>query len=294
MQFQTMKEFLVLAETLNFLEAAERLYISQATLSKHIREMEKELDITLFNRSTRKVELTEIGMRMIPYARQAAALHADYTQEVDDYKDRMNNYLAIGCVNHWDDIDLGKLTMDFQRSHPNVHIHIITSESDELLTMVANDSCHFAIVRERPDLPEDGMSRILLCEDPLYAFLPKKSPLAANERIELSQLKDEFFLLESDNGIAYRLGVDACKDAGFLPNVIYRGGPPQAINYLMNGLGVYLMFRSPLGPGSWENEVVRCSLAPKVHANINLAYKESCLTDAGKVFLKFMQEYTFD
>ena len=66
MQVQMLQEFLVLAETLNFLAAASDLYISQATLSKHIREMEKELGAPLFKRTTRKVELTELGVRTIP------------------------------------------------------------------------------------------------------------------------------------------------------------------------------------------------------------------------------------
>lgn len=293
MQFQTMREFLVLADTLNFLSAADQLYISQATLSKHIREMEKELDAPLFKRSTRKVELTELGMRMIPYAQRAAALQDEYAKEVEEYKERLSNYLIIGCITHWDTVDLSMMTIAFQRLNPSFHLHIITDESEELLSMLKAGACQFAIVREEADPPDDGLNRVLLCEDPLYAFLPKNHPLAGNEHISLIQLKDEPFLMGADGSLSYKLGKNACEEAKFRPNIIYRGGRPQTFNYLMHGLGVGLMFGNPLGQNENEQSVVRLSLEPSIHANINLIYQDENLSSVGKAFLDFVKGYHF-
>ena len=58
MNTENLKEFIVLAETKNFWEASERLYMNQSTLSKHIKNLESELGISLFTRTTRRVELT--------------------------------------------------------------------------------------------------------------------------------------------------------------------------------------------------------------------------------------------
>ena len=190
MQFQTMREFLVLADTLNFLAASEQLFISQAALSKHIREMEKELGASLFKRSTRKVELTELGMRMIPYAQRAAALQDEYTKEIEEYLERLSNYLVIGCITHWDTVDLSMMTIAFQKLNPDFRLHIITDESEELLAMLEAEACQFAIIREQQLPPDDGLNRLLLCEDPLYAFLPKNHALAESEYISLMQLKE--------------------------------------------------------------------------------------------------------
>lgn len=294
MQFQTMCEFLVLADTLNFLSAADQLYISQATLSKHIREMEKELGAPLFKRSTRKVELTELGMRMIPYAQRAAALQQEYTREAEEYKERLSNYLVIGCITHWDTVDLSMMTIAFQRLNPSFHLHIITDESEELLSMLEADVCQFAIVREEVLPPEDGLNRVLLCVDPLYAFLPKSHPLAGNERISLAQLKDEPFLMGADGSLSYKLGKNACEDAQFRPNIIYRGGRPQTFNYLMHGLGVGLMFGNPIGHSANEQSVVRLPLDTGLHANINLVYKNGALSNVGKAFLDFVRQYHFE
>lgn len=78
------REFTVLAEVKNYWEAAERLYINQSTLSKHIKSMENELGILLFDRSTRHVELTRYGKALLPYARSISP-------------DRNRNFLLFSC-----------------------------------------------------------------------------------------------------------------------------------------------------------------------------------------------------
>ena len=61
MELNHLKEFVVLAKIENYMEAAENLFISQSTLSKHIKSLETELGINLFDRTTRQVKLNEAG-----------------------------------------------------------------------------------------------------------------------------------------------------------------------------------------------------------------------------------------
>ena len=68
------REFVMLADCLNFSEAAERLFISQSSLSKHIRALERELGGELFVRTTRTIRLSEMGTVYLPYARKIADL----------------------------------------------------------------------------------------------------------------------------------------------------------------------------------------------------------------------------
>lgn len=291
MQIQAMQEFLTLAETLNFLAAADQLYISQATLSKHIREMEKELGIPLFKRTTRKVELTEMGVRTIPYARQMAELFSAYTAEVEEHKERLKNSLTVGCINHWDMIDLGMLTMDFRTAYPNTRIQITTGESDELLSMLQRDMFHFVIVREEAAPPEDNLNRVSLCEDPLYVFLPRTHRLAGHPSVSLDQLRGDSFIMGPDGSLSHKLGLRTCGEAGFQPSIIYQGGGPQVMNYISHGLAVGLMFSNPAELTAYADEVLCVPLEPKVAANINIAYKNNRLTDAGKAFLGFLRQY---
>ena len=79
MEINYLREFVVLAQTGNFMEAADLLYCSQSTLSKHIQNMETELGVPLFDRTTRKVALSKFGQLLLPYAKQIAELQDTYT-----------------------------------------------------------------------------------------------------------------------------------------------------------------------------------------------------------------------
>ena len=72
MNTEYIHEFVVLAETKNFWEASERLFMNQSTLSKHIKSLEIELGVPLFTRTTRRVELTNYGHTFLPYAQSIA------------------------------------------------------------------------------------------------------------------------------------------------------------------------------------------------------------------------------
>ena len=69
MNLDNFKEFLILAATKNYSEAADRLYISQSALTKHIQQMEKDLGVQLFARNSRRVTLTEFGRILLPLCR---------------------------------------------------------------------------------------------------------------------------------------------------------------------------------------------------------------------------------
>lgn len=80
LKIQSMREFIALSEVRNFNLASERLFLSQPTLSRHIKELEEELGVPLFKRSTRRVELTPYGQYFLPYARRVVTAEDEYTQ----------------------------------------------------------------------------------------------------------------------------------------------------------------------------------------------------------------------
>lgn len=88
MNISLFREFIVLAEEKNYMEAAERLYMNQSTLSKHIMSMENELGVPLFDRSTRRVELTEYGKALLPHARNITHSEFEYSSLLKQMQDR--------------------------------------------------------------------------------------------------------------------------------------------------------------------------------------------------------------
>lgn len=85
-KISSMREFITLAELRNFNLAAERMFLSQPTLSRHIKDLEDELDVQLFERSTRRVELTEGGEYLLPYAKRIVKAEDEYNEGLSAYR----------------------------------------------------------------------------------------------------------------------------------------------------------------------------------------------------------------
>lgn len=82
MEIKLLREFIVLAQSETFLKAADMLFISQPTLSRHIKNMETELGVSLFERTTRSFKLTKYGDMFLPYARKIVELYGQFSDEL--------------------------------------------------------------------------------------------------------------------------------------------------------------------------------------------------------------------
>ena len=82
MNIKYLEEFLTLADTLNYSEAADKLYISQSTLSKHIIAIENELEFHLFDRDTRHISLSESGKAFYGYAKTIVNTYRNGTESI--------------------------------------------------------------------------------------------------------------------------------------------------------------------------------------------------------------------
>ena len=95
MNFQHLKYFLMVAEELNITRAAERLYIMRLSLSNHIGNLERELDVKLFTRSP-KLSLTYAGGLLVDTASQILDLHSQYLTKVGDINKQYLGVLRVG------------------------------------------------------------------------------------------------------------------------------------------------------------------------------------------------------
>lgn len=287
MKFENMQEFLVLVETRSFWEAADRLFVSQATLSRHIKDMETELGMPLFTHSTRKVELTEFGMLMLPYAKRAVALKREYEEAFSQRINMMNNTINIGSIMSEKDSQITDILAEFQVMYPSIRINLINEESDRLMELLQDNCCDFAFVRERSYKSDDKFYRIPFFKDVLTAYLPETHPLAKERALSLAQLRNETFLMSDESSLTCLLGTQACRDSGFEPDILFKGNRSQTISYLNKGLGVGLMFEGS-SLFNFQTSVIGIPIEPPIYAYINLVYKDTHLNQVKKDFLNFV------
>lgn len=186
MELDYLHEFVTLAQICNFQKAANMLYISQSSLSKHIMSLEEELGNSLFIRTTRKVELSGFGSAFLPYAVQIDRIRQEYTAATATSPLPESKKLVIGMLPFSVIYDLTDLIPWFKNEYPSYQLEIVSGETEELRELLRRRQCDAVIVRELPG-KEEEFCRLIYTTDPMTAILPAVHPLAREKRISLSQ-----------------------------------------------------------------------------------------------------------
>ena len=284
------KEFVVLADIQNYLEASESLFISQSTLSKHIQAIEKELNCSLFDRTTRKVQLTEYGKVFLEYAKQMAEIQYQCNTSLMNLSDSKKHSLTIGSIPVMAPYHITDLIMKFQKENPLFSVNLIEGESASLKKLLLDNKCELAFVRDEHNDDEDEFSKIQFEEDYLIAVLPIYHPLANEKTLTIDQLKNEDFLLLQPQSLLYNLCLNVCKNAGFNPKIIYTGQRAEnIIDLIEKGMGISLLMRKPVDHLS-SNKIKIIPIKPTITTQIKIYYKkDSLLSTPAKHFINAIQ-----
>lgn len=131
MNFLHLKYFLMVAEELNITRAAERLYISQQSLSNHISNMERELDVKLFTRSP-KLSLTYAGGLLVETATQILDLYSQYQTKVGDINRHYLGMLRVGISHTCGLALMPDILPKFRQEFPLVEFSLFEGNSTQL------------------------------------------------------------------------------------------------------------------------------------------------------------------
>lgn len=292
MTLTQIKYFLTTARTLNFTEAAKQLYISQPALSQQITAIERELNMQLFVRANKKVYLTPAAVVLLQEL-------PNYTQHYDDIiakaqlaQEGNSGYLRIGflegqCIAE----NVLKQYMDFREKHPNIAIEPSCLSFGDLKNQLALDKLDiiYTVEFEVKDIPAVLYKKVA----PSYAkvIISKYHPLAKENIISLSQLKNEMFLFlndrESEN--VNKLILQDCKEAGFIPNIKYVSSLDE--NTLCAELGIGIGFTNQDSYAcNNRNIVVRKDWTIAERAFV-FAWKKENMNPAISLFMNYFAEY---
>lgn len=302
MDISYLKEFVVLADTLNFWTAAERLYIGESSLSKHIKALEKQLGAPLFTRTSRKVALTEFGQLMLPYAQSMAKLQYEYESAAFRYFHHEMQSLSISTIPVIAQYNITEAFVKFQMDHPTVRLDICETDTQVIRKQLLARECDIGIYRDssvylehNPD-EESQIVKIPYCTDELVAVLPPDHPLAGEKKIDLVQLAAEQFSLIRQDTMPYDLCIRACREAGFHPKVVFSSHNLEAIlDMVRKGGCVSILFSRHIaalrrdGPdGGFSVAVV--PVVPVIRTTVYLGYlKRAQLSPAAIHFIEYFK-----
>jgi DNA-binding transcriptional LysR family regulator len=294
------QEFLVLADTKNFWEASERLFIGQSTLTRHIKLMEEELGVPLFNRTSRHVELTTYGRLLIPYAQTIVRTQLDYTERIQTQKNADEGNVVLGVIPSMVPYRLTDLLVGFQKIHPEATVRVLESDTLDLKQQLMENKCTMAFLRETDIFPisELEMIKIPFTKDKMVALLPVDHPLSGSATLRLEQLKNEKFVMMSQNTLLRQIGVDACLRCGFRPNIVFDCERMDSLFDLVSrGVGVSLLMNHHLAQPayvSWKNDekgLTAVEITPAVSSQTCLCYrKDGEMNQTARDFFQYTRE----
>lgn len=243
MDLRRIRHFVVLAETLNYRRAAERLHMAQPPLTVSIQKLEAELGTKLFERSSTGVALTPGGRVVLAEARKLL-FHGGQLQAVArDVTEGTGGTLQVGFVGTTTYGMLQRLLPQFRAEYPGVHLVLRESTSVAILEQLEDHALDVGLVRT-PLLRPTRASLVQLESDRFVVALPRGHELAQRGPLRLSELADESFVMYSATAAAglQSAAMLACQAAGFVPKVSQEAVQVQTLLALVeSGTGVALV-----------------------------------------------------
>lgn len=243
-----LRQFVALAEHLHFGRAAAALHISQPPLSRSIQDLEARLGATLFDRSRRKVELTEAGTWYLEEARQVLARLERAGRTVAEMGAGGAGTLRIGFVSIADYSVLPGLLRRYKAAHPGVTLALREMVTEAQVTALTTGEIDLGFVL--PPLAGTPLESVLLHREGLVVALPETHPLARKSGpLRIAGLSGDAFVTVP-RVLAPALSdsvADLCAQAGFVPRVAQEAVQMQTVVSLVSsGLGVAIVPASML------------------------------------------------
>ncbi|HZZ11591.1 MAG TPA: LysR family transcriptional regulator [Paraburkholderia sp.] len=202
MEFRQLKTFLAVASTLNFTRAAEQLHLAQSSVTEQIQTLETDLGAALFDRSRRKLQMTEAGRRLIDYARDVLCLVDEARASVADAAGQPTGALTIGALETLGVSRLPALLATFAQRHPMVELQLKVEGSGALRSAVNNGTVDICFRFGEP-VADPGVENEVIANEPLVIIAPPGHRLAGRKAAVPADFAAETFLV-TEQGCVYR------------------------------------------------------------------------------------------
>lgn len=290
METSILNEFLVLEEANNFSKAARQLQTSQATLSRHIKQLEDEYGVALFERTTQKMKLTPYGEALVSYARHILENERSFKRDVERLKFKKANHLVIGTVDFPFYYGITTLLAAFKKEHPNATLEVQLASTDELIQMLNTGRVDVAFIRNILNIA-DNYDSFKYASDYVRIAVPSDHPLAEEESATISQFAgDTFYHRYRKNSLMDKFITSLFQEAGISPTLSISEGSWE--DSVINDINTVTTCMGGLAENFKGNIHVKVlTLEPKCHADIWMAApKNSCHSDIASSFIEFVRE----
>ncbi|MGG7550776.1 LysR family transcriptional regulator [Chryseobacterium arthrosphaerae] len=237
-ELRHLKYFQVLSNELSFRKASEKLFISQPGLSRQIKQMEEIFNVTLFNRTKKKVELSEAGLYLKKEVDFIFNHLINIKEQLENISQGRQSELRIGFLGSAAEKIIPDCVVKLNRIYPEIRTVLQEMPNKLQVKLLEEHQLDIGFVRLQ-NIPE-GISKHLIHQDSFSLVLPKNHPIDnIDDETFKSLYKESFIFFSSEDSPHYfDVIMSICEDHGFRPKVFHKS---------INALTIYKLVEEGLG-----------------------------------------------
>ncbi|MEG0472423.1 MAG: LysR family transcriptional regulator [Solibacillus sp.] len=286
MELRDLRNFIAVVQSGSYTRAANQSFVSQPSLSKSIKRLEEEINIKLLERSTRYVRLTDAGRIVFDQAKKAVLALDEMPVLLNDLKQMHTGSVTVGIPSLVSTLFFPTLARKFHERYPHVKLDLTERGAKLIGELVDNGEVNIGFVV----LPanESLFNVQPFIEDDFALIVHKEHPLAKCEVVSLEDLKDEQFIVFSEEYSLHDLVIHACTKAGFIPTIAYKSSQWDLIVELVaSRLGITILPRS-IFEKQKHSDIQIIELQEQMLWRLGvITKKDAYLSVAAKEFLSF-------
>jgi len=289
MEIRQIQYFLSIVETGSFSAAADEHYISQSSLSKKIIALEKEIGVSLFDRSKRKVSLTVAGEAFLKHAHDIDVAYRAMVVDLNDYKSDTDSF-SIAAIPVITQYGITSYIAQFQDLYPNTHF--VLEELHGLNIFPALEERRFDVAITRHNfLDHEKFTSLEIFNDKLLVVVSPKNRHATRTSISIKELSDDNFIVFDKVTDLHQLIMEECKKAGFEPTIFYSSHRKVSVFGLVGAnIGLALM-PSKIFEYHKHPDVLAIPLVEDIECNVVLTHlKNKKLPRSARLFIDFLEK----
>lgn len=244
MTTEQLRYFITIVDVGSYMDAALELNISQSSVSKHIKSLEDELGITLFDRKSRKAKLTSEGKALLPEARLLLEKMEHFLTSAEKMKPNYAKRFLVATLPFIGYLGFYPSLIRFEMENQDYHLTVIEEEEPQLMRRLLVDDFDIIITYEYEyRLSNKGQDFLPIASDEIVLVVHRQSPLASRQTVTLSDIEDCPLLLMEPYTCVSKLCMLYFKEHGYIPNIIFRGRPETIFGGAETRRGFAMMTR---------------------------------------------------
>lgn len=281
--------FVEVARQKSFSKAAAICHVSQSAISKTVKDLETELGTSLFNRTSKYVQLTDTGVIFLEQAQQVVVMFNNLTTAFNNKIKMEKGKLSIGLLPITSSTIFAELLGEFKKKYPQIEISLAEYGSKKVALAIQDGTLDTGVICIVPD--NHYFDSLAFSKDPLCVIVSSQNPISQLPSIALASLANESFVLYSKDFSLHDEIINQCRNVGFSPNVIFETSQLELMTQMVSAnLGIAFL-PSAVCKELDSNRIVSVTLTqPQIIHNMSIVWKRGrSMSHAARLWIQFAE-----